>query len=111
MKNIIIFVVGVLSLLFTIQIIRFIRFESQLKQVYEKECFIKNGMTLTEVYEMLDTEIEPRIVIRFNGRDTTYSHRAIFPMRWNSETQLIIKFDPFTSEVINYPLCDGEKGR
>jgi hypothetical protein len=106
MKNIIIFIVGVLALLFTIQIIRFIRFESQLKQVYEKKCLIKNGMILTEAYKMLDSKIRPRIVIDFNRRDTTYSHRAYFPMRWNSETQLIIEFDPFILEVKNYPECN-----
>lgn len=106
MKNVIIFVAVIIAILFAIWMVRFIRFESQLKQLYSQQCLIKNGMNLTEVYEILDSEIKPQVHISLNVNDSTYTHRVFFPMQWNSEVQLVIKFNPYTLEVIDYPACD-----
>jgi hypothetical protein len=112
MKQLALLIIGVAVLFFAIKIIRAVRFWTNLERLYEKQCLIKNGMTLSEVYDVLDRDIniQPQLVIRFNEKDTTYSHRAYFPMRWNSEEVLSIEYDPFTSVVKNFPECNTRAG-
>jgi hypothetical protein len=67
-------------------------------------------MTLFDVYDMLGTDIQPQIVISLNEKDTTYSHRALFPMRWDTEYAMSIEYDPFTYVVKNFPECNTRAG-
>ena len=105
MKKIILFNSGLIALIFSVWLIRVITFEYQLRQIHNKRCLIKNGMTVTEVYKIFDSNIKPHTYIKLN-RDSTYSHRVYYPPLFNSEVPLSFDFNPFTLEVINYGECD-----
>lgn len=106
MRRLILVVGGVLLLVGLSITLRFICFQQQLKEVYSKQCLIKNKMSLTQVYKLLDTRIKPKTYIRHNQRDSIYEHTINFSPLWNSETTLSVEFNPYTFEVINYPECD-----
>lgn len=106
MKRVFFIIISLLFSIFLYLVIRKVRFELELKRIYSKECLIKNGMSLTEVYQLLDTRIKPQLHIQFNRKDSSYRHTVYYPPMWNREYYLLIEYNPYTSEVINYADCD-----
>ncbi len=92
-------------ILFVLFVMRIIHKQSQLGELHAKKCLIRNGMTLPEVYEILDTDIKPKVDIQLR-RDSAYHHTVYFPPLLNSEVPLIIEYKPYTGEVLNYWECD-----
>lgn len=83
--------------------------EKEIAKIYKKCHQIKIGMSIGEVYQILDNKIYPEQIIKLDRDSVHYTHYLRYPAMLDYEYHLSIEVDPAETKVLNVIGCDETK--
>ncbi len=85
---------------------RIVKNEIAIKNVYDNCHLLREGMTLSEFYQVVGNDILPNVEIEFKHSDSSYHHYLIYPPPFGQEYYYYIEFDPVTKRIMT-PFPEG----
>lgn len=100
-------IIGVFGLIyFCAKVALDLKRKEEIKELHQKCRHLKSGMTIKEMYQILDNDIRPGPIIR-RSANSHYHHYLQYPAKSAKKTPLLIEVDRAEKIIIDVIGCDG----